>query len=184
MPKIVPMIPSEVLLREFDRLSPSLLLVPEQVAMVTGATPERLREERRAGKPPPFVSDGKRVHYVLGVVRDHVWSRIKSETFHSTRDAQRAAANREAGLDVELLRDKSPIFRFSSFGDFLTQGGLDDQWPFTIVAGKPIDFFASLAMGSELPTDGVACGWLSLDEYLMHRRQAAHTEASALQPKN
>jgi hypothetical protein len=38
------MIPSAVLLREFDKLSQSLLLVPEQVAMVTGTTPERLRE--------------------------------------------------------------------------------------------------------------------------------------------
>jgi len=140
-------------------------------------------KKRRASARPSFVSDGKRVHYVLGVVRDHVLARIRTETFTSTRDAQRAAANREAGLDVDLLREKSPIFRFSSFGDFLAQGGLDDQWPFTIVAGKPIDFFASLAMGSELPTDGVACGWLSLDEYLMHRRQAAHAEASALQLK-
>ena len=53
---------------------------------------------------------------------------------------------------------------FTSIGDFLTRALPDDEWPFTVVDGKPIDFFTSLGLGAEnLPEDGVECGWLSLD---------------------
>ncbi|MGN6666679.1 MAG: hypothetical protein ACTHKH_06875 [Trinickia sp.] len=187
------LISDDVLLTQLSTLDELVLLVPDQVAMILGRSKETLKEERDQGRPPPHVKTSEKgaYYYRLGDVRDYL--RVL-QTFIT--DEERAVYFKKHninGLDeirpLMELRNKryqeqarldaagKRTMGFTSIGDFLTRALPDDEWPFTVVDGKPIDFFTSLGLGAEnLPEDGVECGWLSLDEYLVMRRDSALLE--------
>ena len=55
MPKVIPMISDEIVLRELSTLDGAILLIPRQVAMIFGISDRQLEEDRNIGRPPPFV---------------------------------------------------------------------------------------------------------------------------------
>ena len=75
MPKVSPLIPNELLLREFDHLSPLIQLIPEQVSMLIGISIAQLKDNREEGYPPPFTKQGGAIRYQLGAVRDYLKSK-------------------------------------------------------------------------------------------------------------
>lgn len=75
MPKVSPLLPNELLLREFDHLSPLIQLTPEQVSMLIGISRKQMEDNRAAGNPPPFTKQGGSIRYQLGAVRDYLKSK-------------------------------------------------------------------------------------------------------------
>lgn len=151
MPRQISAIPDDVVLRELDALSPSICVTAAQASMVLGVSESQLEERRRAGTPPPFVSDSElrgKIRYRIGDLR----SQIAENTYRSTAAARAAIERRQAGLG------------FATFSDFLAQGTTEDEWPFTLVGARrrPIDFFRSLGMTLD---DDAECVWLSLPTY-------------------
>ena len=209
MPRIKRSLPDKIVLFHLDDLSEGIVLVPEQVSMLTGRGLEKLKADRAAGYPPPYVQhvEGGPHYYRVGDVRDYLKSlksfgndaeRIRYFKEHEINGAEELAPliedrNRRFGEETSPLatlirrdleakrREKTKAMkaalRFESFDDYLTNALPDDEWPFTIAGGKPIEFFASLEIGGDqLPGEGVECGWLSLDEYFVMRRDAALQE--------
>lgn len=152
MPKQTPSIPNEVLwARLGDRsvLSDELWLIAAQVGMLLGRSTDQLSEDRKAGNPPPFKKDGGSVRYRLGSVRDHMFG---SPEFNNTTQARLAVDKNKFGIFSDLLAWESHAKR-------------GDLWPFLIRPGhRPIDFWESLKLGSEL-SDADTCKLISLDEY-------------------
>lgn len=157
MPKDVPGIPTDVLLRKLGELDGLLQITPQQVALILSRTPKQLSDDRAAGRPPPFTKVGGSNRYSIGSVRDY----IKGNTFKSTAQATRAEAMRDGGLMP------------ASFSAFINEGKRNDKWPFMLEAGKPVEFFYSLASGV---SDDATCEWLTLREYLATRHAAALQE--------
>ena len=74
MPKVSPLIPNELLLSEFDHLSPLIQLIPEQASMLMGISLEQMKSNRREGHPPPHTKQGGSIRYQLGAVREYLKS--------------------------------------------------------------------------------------------------------------
>ncbi|WP_186128598.1 hypothetical protein [Burkholderia gladioli] len=76
MPRIKRSLPDEVVLFHLDDLSEGIVLVPEQVSMLTGRGLEKLKADRAAGYPPPYVQhvEGGPHYYRVGDVRDYLKS--------------------------------------------------------------------------------------------------------------
>ena len=163
MPKITPLIPTEVLLKELDSLAGSILIIPEQVAKLTATSKRQLKDDRENGAPPPYVKKGGSYMYRIEDVRNYLKS---LPVYQSTSEEYRAKLkeNGSSYLGVHL-----------SFGDFLNHGTLNDSWSFTIIKGKPIDFIASLALEIE-DEEGVECKDLTMEEYLNLRLKSAYIE--------
>ncbi|HDR8956090.1 hypothetical protein [Burkholderia vietnamiensis] len=206
MPRIKRYLPDEYVLFRLEDLSEEILLVPEQVSMLTGRGLEKLKADREADNPPPYVQheEGSPHYYRVGDVRDYLRSlksfrnnaeRVRYFKEHAVNgadelapltverrerfDSETSALATELRRDLEARRSKASreFLGFESFDDYLTSALPDDEWPFTIAGGKPIEFFASLGLGGDhLPGEGVECRWLSLDEYLAMRRDAALQE--------
>ncbi len=157
MPKDIPGIPTDQLLRELTQLDGLLQITPQQAAIILSRTPKQLSDDRAAGRPPPFTKVGGSNRYSIGSVRDY----IKGNTFKSTAQATQAEAMRDGGLMP------------ASFSAFINEGGRDDKWPFMLVSAKPVEFFYSLASGV---SDDATCEWLTLNEYLSARQTAALQE--------
>lgn len=206
MPRIKRYLPDEYVLFRLEDLSEEILLVPEQVSMLTGRSEEKLKADREADKPPPYVQheEGSPHYYRVGDVRDYIRllrsfrnnaERVRYFKEHEINgadelaplvlerrerfDAETSSSATELRRDLEARRRKisREFLAFESFDDYLTNALPDDEWPFTITGGKPIEFFASLGIGGDhLPREGVECRWLSLDEYLVMRRDVALQE--------
>lgn len=162
MPRQVPAIPDAVVLRELDALSPSICITTAQAAMVLGTTTAVLEERRRAGTPPPFISDGDirgKVRYPIGPLREH----IRSNTHHNTAAARASIEQRYAGLG------------FATEADFFALGQPDDEWAFALVGPhqRPVSIFRSLSMDLD---DEVECVWLTLMQYGEHLTEAVRIE--------
>ncbi|TAM04890.1 MAG: hypothetical protein EPN70_10010 [Paraburkholderia sp.] len=206
MPRIKRYLSDEYVLFHLEDLSEEILLVPEQVSMLTGRGLEKLKADREADNPPPYVQheEGSPHYYRVGDVRDYLRS-LKSFRNNAERvryfkeheingadelaplaverrkrfDAEMSASAMEQRRELEVRRRKASreFLGFESFDDYLTNALPDDEWPFTLASGKPIEFFMSLGIGGDhLPGEGVECRWLSLDEYLTMRRAAALQE--------
>ena len=160
MPKDIPGIPTDVLLRELTQLDGLLQITPQQAAMILSRTPKQLSDDRAAGRPPPFTKVGGSNRYSIGAIRDF----IKKNTFKSTSQATSSEAMREAGLMA------------ASFSTFINEGKHDDKWPFMFDSIKPVEFFHSLTAGV---SDAATCEWLSLTDYLAARSRTAEVERNA-----
>ncbi|WP_186208252.1 hypothetical protein [Burkholderia gladioli] len=206
MPRIKRYLPDEYVLFRLEDLSEEILLVPAQVSMLTGRSEEKLKTDREADKPPPYVQheEGSPHYYRVGDVRDYIRllrsfrnnaERVRYFKEHEINgadelaplvlerrerfDAETSTSATELRRDLEARRRKvsREFLAFESFDNYLTNALPDDEWPFTIAGGKPIEFFASLGIGGDhLPGEGVECRWLSLDEYLVMRRDVALQE--------
>lgn len=175
VPKHVPLIPDEVVLRELDTLAPSICVTASQAAMVLGVSVPQLEERRRAGSPPPFVSDGDirgKVRYSVGALRDH----IRENTHRNTQAARTTAKARAAGM------------AFSTFAEFVASSSYESVWPFVIAEhGRPVDLLRSLSMDF---ADEPECVWLTLEGFglglaaaaVAERVVAEHTELDHLLP--
>jgi hypothetical protein len=154
-----PRIPDAVIfqhLKNREALDDDFWLVPEQVGMLLGRSDRTLEEDRKNGVPPPFKKPwgiNGPARYRMGAVRDVL---LNSPEFNSTLEAHIAL----------------------SFGEFLDTAGPDDEWPFLIHKGVPIDFFKSLTLGDAL-TDEDRAAILTLDEYLSKRSEAAWAQKAA-----
>jgi len=162
MPKIIPTIPDELLLTKFSELDAVLPLTPQQVAMMLGKTVSQLQEARKAGSGPKFDSNGGRVRYFVGHVREYLCDRMNNHTHTTTRAARIAEENKQAGFDLQAAK-KGSALGFTSLDQFLIYGDESDLWPFAIVQERAIDFFSSLQM--ELPDD-TDFQWLTVGEFL------------------
>lgn len=165
MPKQVPLIPDELVLRELDSLAPSICVTASQAAMVLGISVPQLEERRRAGTPPPFISDEVRgkVRYTIGALRDH----IRSHTHQSTYAARSVAGARASGMPN------------SSFAQFAAEASPADLWPFALVKhGRPVDLFRSLWMELDGEPE---CEWLTLEDFGRLLATAAATEAAHIE---
>jgi len=165
MPKISPVIPNEILLKELDSLDGSILIIPEQCGMLIGSSKRQLKDDRKNGSPPPYVKKGGSNMYRIEDVRNY----LKSLAVYQSTSEEFKAKLKERGsnsLGVHL-----------SFADFLNNGSIGDSWTFTLIHGKPIDFIASLSLQIE-DEEGVACRNLTLDEYLDMRLRSANIERS------
>lgn len=154
MPKVKPYIPTELVLTKLHDLIPEIQLIPAQVEMLLGIGSDQLKQDREDGKPPPFVKQGGVFRYRLGDVRDYLKSK---PVFNNTAQAM-----------AEKMRE------IESYSSFMSNAQLDDQWPFAIVGGKPIDFFESL--GVQLDENEDHCEWLTLLEYLDKRKAYGQIE--------
>lgn len=167
MPKVTPGIPDEIVLAKLaDRqaLSDELWLIPSQVGMLLGRSTDQLEEDRKSGNPPPSMRPWHEkgpVRYRLGTLRDWMLGPASDE-YASTRMAREGS-------------EKRRLIGFSTFADWIDQAKPADEWPFLLRKGKPpIDFWKSLAMAEALSlNDDDECGWLTLDDYLSVRRDAA-----------
>jgi|WetSurMetagenome_2_1015567.scaffolds.fasta_scaffold50474_2 hypothetical protein len=72
MAKISPLIPNDVVLRDFDKLSGSARLIPEQVSMIMGVSIRQLEKNRKAGHPLPYIKEGGKVLYRVEDVRNYL----------------------------------------------------------------------------------------------------------------
>lgn len=159
MPKAVAGLDDITLLSNLHVLSPDLLIPPTQVGLILGGrTAGQLAEDRAKGIPPPFVMVGGSVRYRLGDVLE-----VTRKTNSNTAQALVAKQLSKKGI--------------RSFATFLDRASVNDQWPFIIAAGKPIDFFGSI--DQEFPE--ASCRWLTLVEYLELRRESASHEARSFQ---
>lgn len=156
------MIPDEIVITKLSELDELSCLTPKQVGMILGKTEKQLEETRKAGTGPKFDTNGGRVRYFVGHVRDYQRNRMNNHTYLTTLEAKLADENRVAGFDVQKARRKSTL-GFNSLDEFLIYSDGDDLWPFAIVAGQPIDFFKSLRM--ELLEEDECC-WLNMEEYM------------------
>lgn len=167
MPKVTPGIPDEIVLAKLgDRgaLSDDLWLIPSQVGMLLGRSVDQMEEDRKVGNPPPSMKPWNEkgpVRYRLGTLRDWMFGPA-SEEYSNTRAARDGV-------------EKRKLIGFATFSDWLDEAKPADEWPFLLRKGKaPVDFWKSLSQSEALGlTDEVCCGWLSLDEYLSVRREAA-----------
>ncbi len=174
MPKVSPSVPNEIVLAKLsDRsaLSDDLWLIPPQVSMLIGRSTDQLEEDRKIGNPPPAMKpwgDKGPVRYRLGTVRDFMLGPAGTEY----------ANTGAARIGIRKLKDAG-VLGFATVNDWLDSARIDDQWPFLVRQNKPpIDFFKSLGLGDELlDTDRV--DWLTLDDYLRIRRDAAFAQAAA-----
>jgi hypothetical protein len=174
MPRAARAIPDELLLAHLgdrQKLSDELWVIPPQVGMLLGRSPDQLEEDRKTGTPPPAMKPwGEKgpVRYRLGTVRDWMLGPA-GEEYANTRQAKLGTQRREtAGLG------------FVTFNDFLDDALPADEWPFLVRKnGPPVDFFKSLSLGDALRDDD-ECAWLRLEDYLELRlRTAREAEAGA-----
>lgn len=169
MPKIKPLIPSDYLLENLNRLSGDIQIIPEQAGMILGISTSQLETNRKDGEPPPFVKQGGSYRYRIEDVRNCLASNPIFDSVWAVDQYERQQV--EKG------------FNFGSFDRFLNQGGWNDRWAFTVVKGKPIEFFASLIMS--IDEESAVCRFLTLGDYLQQRRdwelqEIARKEAEAI----
>jgi hypothetical protein len=154
-------IPDEMLLGAgVHKLDPELLITMGQAGMLLRQSRSKMEERKRSGRPPTPHQEGgpgSAVSYLLGEVL----------TLRPKHPVASNAAARKAHDDL--------IRGFPTFTAFMTDAGLGDSWPFTLIGGKPVDFFASLGMRID---DEAECRWLTLEQYLDKRKLAANLERS------
>jgi hypothetical protein len=164
MPRRKPAIDDETLRREVGDLADEVLLLPQQVTLLTGLSVGQLKERQRTRppKPPhpePREKERKALWYSLGAVRGYrEWVKEQAEV-------NAVIAKRQPG----------------GFAGWLNSADLQSEpWPCAIVGPykRPVDAWATIrgevSMGR---ADRIA--WLSLPEYLDARQKAAVTQQRA-----
>ena len=166
MPKRIPAIPDDVLIREAGHLADEVLLLPRQVQVLTGLSVSQLKERLRTRPPkPPYPEPRERprdaLWYSLGEIRRY-----------------RGARAEQAEVNAELAKRG---FGFAAW----VAGRPTDPWPFALVGPhrRPVDIWATIR--GEVPmarTDRLA--WLTLDGYLLERLRAEQDETAAAESAN
>lgn len=149
-----------------DALSDMVQITPAQLELVTGRSPKQQQEDRRRGIGPkghPYGPRGEIRYYVGEVRKSH-------ETFKPRNNTAESVLADSDDLAV-LMRMR--------FDDFLDRAGPNDQWPFIVHNGVPIDFFKSLGMEPDELSDEDTAAVLTLDDYLSKRREAAWAQEAA-----
>ena len=164
MPRRKPAIDDETLRREVGDLADEVLLMPQQVTLLTGLSVGQLKERQRTRppKPPhpePREKERRALWYSLGAVRRYrEWVKEQAEV-------NAVIAKRQPG----------------GFAGWLNSADLQSEpWPCAMVGPyeRPVDAWATIRgevnMGR---ADRIA--WLSLPEYLDARQKAAVTQQRA-----
>lgn len=146
MPKVTPLIPTDILLAQLDTLSGLIQIIPEQASMLLGISVDQLKKNRNEGRPPPHTKEGGSIRYKLEVVRDYL---KKKPSFDNSNEAA-------------IWSSKN----HTSFSAFMDHAGMNDPWPFMMRQGKPVDLFASLSMEIDEESHGA---WFTLREYCSQR---------------
>ena len=164
MPRRKPAIDDETLRREAGGLADEVLLLPQQVALLTGLSVGQLKERQRTRppKPPhpePRETERKALWYSLGAVRRYrEW--VKEQV-----EVNVVIAKRQPG----------------GFAAWLNSAGLQSEpWPCAIIGPykRPVDAWATIrGEGGMGRADRIA--WLSLLAYLDLRTQSAMAETAA-----
>lgn len=161
MPKRIPAIPDELLIREVGHLSDEVLLLPRQVQVLTGLSVSQLKERLRTRPPkPPHPEPRERP-------RDALWYSLGEIRRYRGLRAEQAEVN------AELAK------RGFGFAAWLA-GYPTDPWPFALVGPhkRPVDIWATIRGEAPMArTDAVA--WLTLDDYLRERLRASLGETAA-----
>jgi len=162
MPKISQTIPNDLLfahLGDRQKLSDSVWLLPQQVALLLGRSVDQLGDDRKRDLPPPFFKpngDGGTVRYLLGSVRDDMDRRASGAKVRE----ERARAERETAI------------RARSLDEFVLNAAMDEAWAFTTDTTPEgdevtMDFFKSI--GQPL-TNEARCLVMSFWEFCEERR--------------
>jgi hypothetical protein len=163
MSKDIPLIPTEIVLRELSKLDGAIRLIPAQVSMVLGISKCELDEKRENGLPPPAIMEGDKIRYRVDAVRAYAKSAQAYKPATPIKVVPKPESRRLGGFHL-----------IESFNSFMTHGGLNDRFPFVIIKGWPIDLYSSLSM--ELDDDEADGRWLTLEEYLSMRLDFAIAE--------
>jgi len=165
MPRRKPAIDDETLRREVGDLADEVLLLPQQVILLTGLSVGQLKERQRTRppKPPhpePREKERKALWYSLGAVRRYrQWVKEQAEV-------NAVIAKRQPG----------------GFAGWLNSADLQSEpWPCAIVGPykRPVDVWATIRGEVSIGRSDVI-RWLDLDQYLVARKNAAVLEAKAL----
>jgi hypothetical protein len=164
MPRRKPAIDDETLRREVGDLADEVLLLPQQVTLLTGLSVGQLKERQRTRppKPPhpePREKERKALWYSLGAVRRYrEWVKEQAEV-------NAVIAKREPGGFAAWLNS----------ADFQSE-----PWPFAMVGPfkRPVDAWATIRGEVNMGRIDVI-RWLDLDQYLDARKNAAAAEAEA-----
>jgi hypothetical protein len=162
MPRRVAAVSTEFLMREVGHLDDSVLLLPQQVFILTGLSLGMLKERMRTRPPqPPHPMPRERAHtaiwYSLGEIRRFLRDR---------------AENAEA--------DRLATTRHRTFAAWVNTASPDEQWPITLAGPhrKPVDFFATVR-GEVSTTRRDRSKWMTLSEYITAMKQAVALAESA-----
>jgi len=164
MPRRKPAIDDETLRREVGDLADEVLLMPQQVTLLTGLSVGQLKERQRTRppKPPhpePREKERKALWYSLGAVRRYrEWVKEQAEV-------NAVIAKRQPG----------------GFAGWLNNANLQSEpWPCAIVGPykRPVDAWATIRGEVSMGRSDVI-RWLSLADYLEARLAAAQAESDA-----
>ena len=164
MPRRKPAIDDETLRREAGGLADEVMLLPQQVTLLTGLSVGQLKERQRTRppKPPhpePREKERKALWYSLGAVRRYrEWVKEQAEV-------NAAIAKRQPG----------------GFAGWLNSADLQSEpWPFAMIGPfkRPVDAWATIRGEVNMGRSDVI-RWLDLDLYLAARKNAAMAEAEA-----
>ena len=142
-------------MREVSHLDDSVLLLPQQVFIMTGLSLGMLKERMRTRPPQP----------------PHPMPREKSHTaiWYSLGEIRRFL--RERAENAEL--DRAIAMKHRSFSIWINTAAPNEPWPITLIGPhrKPVDFFAALR--GEVPTTrSDRSKWMRLSEYITAMKQA------------
>ncbi|WP_109479051.1 hypothetical protein [Paraburkholderia sp. C35] len=145
-------------------LSDMVQITPAQLDLVCQRKTKTQESDRALGNGPKAHTYGPRgeTRYFVGEVRKYLATLIPR---NNTAEAVLAASD-----------DLAVLMRFD---DFLVHAGPNDQWPFIVHDGVPVDFFKSLEMEPDELSDEDTAAILTLDDYLSKRRQAAWAREAA-----
>lgn len=162
MPRRVAAVSTEFLMREVGHLDDSVLLLPQQVFILTGLSLGMLKERMRTRPPqPPFPMPREKAHAAI---------------WHSLDEIRRFLRERAENAEI----DRTIATKHRSFSSWVSTGTPDELWPITLVGThrKPVDFFAALR--GEVPTTrSDRSTWMTLSEYIAALKQtsaATHSE--------
>jgi hypothetical protein len=164
MPRRKPAIDDETLRREVGDLANEVLLLPQQVTLLTGLSVGQLKERQRTRppKPPhpePREKERKALWYSLGAVRRYrEWVKEQAEV-------NAVIAQRQSG----------------GFAGWLNSADLQSEpWPFAMIGPfkRPVDAWATIRGEASMGRSDVI-RWLDLDQYLAARQAAAVAQAKA-----
>ena len=146
---------TEFLMREVRHLDDSVLLLPQQVFILTGLSLGMLKERMRTRPPQP----------------PHPMPREKSHTaiWYSLGEIRRFLKERAEHAEI----DRTIAMKHRSFSTWVSTATPDELWPITSVGPhrKPVDFFAALR--GEVPTTrSDRSKWMTLSEYFTAMKQA------------
>ena len=149
-------------MREVGHLDDSVLLLPQQVFILTGLSLGMLKERMRTRPPqPPHPMPREKAHtaiwYSLGEIR---------------RFLRERAENAENAENAEI--DRTIAMKHRSFSMWVNTAAPDELWPITLIGPhrRPVDFFAALR--GEVPTTrSDRSKWMTLSEYITALKQAS-----------